>query len=252
MASEISHFESSPHRSLVRVAGELDLVTAPLLRDVLQSADADPAREVVVELSAVTFMDCSGLAPLLEARAKLGERLRLSGLPRAVSQLLHLVGLDATFAIDGAAPTVRVEATSAPADDIARRRDRPSRAFAEETPQRRDGLLSADLPRVRPGAPKAQTAGAGAVVGTRVVIEQAIGLLMASLGCDAKHAARALRQIAWDHGTTVEDAAVALAEAAETSRTPAMVHEPAASAVGSSRTRQLADQLGPQNGQPLK
>jgi len=98
MASAISHFQSSPHYSIVRVTGELDLITAPLLRAALKCADADPVHEFVVELSAVTFMDCSGLAPLLEAHATLGGRLRLCDLPRAVSWLLHLTGLDATFA----------------------------------------------------------------------------------------------------------------------------------------------------------
>lgn len=252
MASEISHFESSPHHSLVRVAGELDLASAPLLRDVLTSADADPAREVVVELSAVTFIDCSGLAPLLEARAKLGERLRLSGLPRAVSQLLHLVGLDATFPIDDPTPAVRVPATSAPAENLASRLDWPSRTFADEAPGRRDGLVSPVHPRAGLRALEARTTGAVEALGTRVVIEQAIGLLMASLGCDARQAARALRQIAWDHDTTLEDAAAALAEAAETTRTTARVQEPAANAIGYSPTRQLADQPGPRNGQPLK
>ena len=84
MADEIS-LQWSSHRSIVRIAGELDLVTAPLLRALLKSADDDLTHEFVVTLPGITFMDCAGLAPLLEAHAELGGRLRLRDLPRAVS-----------------------------------------------------------------------------------------------------------------------------------------------------------------------
>ena len=50
------------------LSGEVDLLTAPVLRSRLHQA-ASGAGELVVDLSAVTFMDCAGLEPLLEARA---------------------------------------------------------------------------------------------------------------------------------------------------------------------------------------
>jgi hypothetical protein len=64
------------------------------------------------------------------------------------------------------------------------------------------------------------------------VIEQAIGLLMARLGCDAKQASHALLQISWDHDAPVQDVAVALVAATQNSRTPAKATEFAATAIG--------------------
>lgn len=160
MASAISHIHTSPHHSVVRVAGDLDLVAAPLLRAALKSADGDPAHRFVVELSAVAFMDCSGLAPLLEARVALASRLRVRDPSRAVMLLLHLAGLDQTFVTHDA---------SAP----------------------------------------------GEAVGNRIVVEQATGLLMARLGCDAAQASRALLQMSWEQDVPVRDVAVALVSDAQ-------------------------------------
>ncbi|NYI42755.1 STAS domain-containing protein [Demequina lutea] len=77
MASTISRFHPSPHHSIVRLTGERDLATAPPPRTALRSAGADPVHEFVVEFTAVTFMDCSGLAPSPGAHAKLGGWLQL-------------------------------------------------------------------------------------------------------------------------------------------------------------------------------
>jgi anti-anti-sigma factor len=232
MASAISHFQSSPHLSIVRVAGEQDIYTAPLLRAVLNSADADPMHEFVVELSEVTFMDCAGLAPLLDAHARLGNRLRLCDLPRAVSELLRLAGLDATFAIDGAALSALGGDEGAPSNDRARPRDHPSRTFAEGALVDEGALVHADIEHTGLGVLEVRTAGLGEVMGTRMVIEQAKGLLMASLGCDAKQASYALLQISWNQDSPVHDVAVALVAAAQNSRTPAKATKSAATAIG--------------------
>ena len=76
----------------VFASGELDLATAPHLRKRLQQR-TDPFGELVVDLSAVTFMDCSGARPLLEARIAIGRRLCLRSVPPPVTRLLTLAGL---------------------------------------------------------------------------------------------------------------------------------------------------------------
>jgi anti-sigma B factor antagonist len=49
-----------------RVSGELDLLTAPQLRDALAIA-GNHSRDIVLDFSAVTFVDSSGLRLLLAA-----------------------------------------------------------------------------------------------------------------------------------------------------------------------------------------
>ena len=88
---------SSVGRLLVWVTDEVDIATAPRLRRALERTAPEPGEQVIVDLSGVTFMDCSGLTPLLEAEARLGGRLSLRGVPAKVTALLRLAGLQARF-----------------------------------------------------------------------------------------------------------------------------------------------------------
>jgi anti-anti-sigma factor len=91
----------------VRVAGDLDIATGPSLDQILRRLDAaHPGSQVVLDLSAVTFIDCSGLGALLRARNLFGDRFWLRVIPPTVSRLFDLTGVDATFAVlsDDVAP----------------------------------------------------------------------------------------------------------------------------------------------------
>ncbi|PVU82663.1 hypothetical protein DDP54_06180 [Cellulomonas sp. WB94] len=83
--------------SVVRVVGELDLASASWVRARIARAAHDPAREVVVDLSGVSFVDCAGLGALLGAQASLGRRLSLRGPSVAVLKLLELTTLRAAL-----------------------------------------------------------------------------------------------------------------------------------------------------------
>lgn len=75
---ETRHHDGTTH---VVPSGELDLVTAPLLARALREAEQNGGRHILLDLSAVSFMDSSGLAAVLEAvqRGREGddERLRI-------------------------------------------------------------------------------------------------------------------------------------------------------------------------------
>jgi anti-sigma B factor antagonist len=76
----------------VRISGELDLWTAPQLRDALLpllSSDGD----LVVDLAAVDFIDGAGLRPLLLAARRLEGRGRvvLRSPSSSVSRVLSLI-----------------------------------------------------------------------------------------------------------------------------------------------------------------
>jgi anti-anti-sigma factor len=85
---------------VLHLTGDIDYAVCPKLRRELDRRSAQPADQIVVDLSGVTFMDCSGLRPLLEVQERIGDRLRLENLPRQVSRLLQLTGLRATFSIN--------------------------------------------------------------------------------------------------------------------------------------------------------
>ncbi|MCW2915205.1 MAG: anti-anti-sigma factor [Actinomycetia bacterium] len=93
-------------RSLVAVAGDIDLATAPDLHTHLCAAiDAmisNAGGVVIVDLSAVTFMDASGLTALIRAEARAwerGARLHLRALAPCVTRLLQLTGLGQHFEV---------------------------------------------------------------------------------------------------------------------------------------------------------
>jgi anti-anti-sigma factor len=89
--------------STVTVAGEIDLSSAPRLRHVLmQVLDAGEV-DAVVDLSAVEFVDASGIGVLVWAAHQAddrGGRLTLRQPSRAVRDVLDLLELDGALPIE--------------------------------------------------------------------------------------------------------------------------------------------------------
>ncbi|MFC4907670.1 STAS domain-containing protein [Actinomadura gamaensis] len=87
---------------LVTVAGELDLATAPVLRECLQHIVATPGGHLTLDLSEIEFIDGSGLAVLLYAdhltRVHRRNLLLLTPAPR-VQRLLHMTRTKRRFLI---------------------------------------------------------------------------------------------------------------------------------------------------------
>lgn len=77
--------------------GELDLVTAPLLARALREAEQDGGGDILLDLTAVSFMDSSGLAAVPEAvqrgREAGDERLRIDPGTGPVVRVLTLAAL---------------------------------------------------------------------------------------------------------------------------------------------------------------
>jgi anti-sigma B factor antagonist len=70
------HTETEDHSSVVVVAGEIDMATAPMLARELTSAIEEGAGAVVLDLVDVTFFDSSGLRVAIVAHRDLGEKGR--------------------------------------------------------------------------------------------------------------------------------------------------------------------------------
>jgi len=78
--------------TVVTASGEIDMATAPELRECL----AETAGKVVVDLRAVSFLDSSGIGALAEARSRLtdaGGDLTLRKPQGVVRTALEIVGL---------------------------------------------------------------------------------------------------------------------------------------------------------------
>ncbi len=89
--------EIDDRRVIVAVAGEIDLATAPLLEGILGWY---PECDVVVELSAVTLLDASGLTALIRTckrSRKVGHTLRTTGERGAVLAAMRVTGLADVF-----------------------------------------------------------------------------------------------------------------------------------------------------------
>ncbi|HEX6471305.1 MAG TPA: STAS domain-containing protein [Streptosporangiaceae bacterium] len=91
-----------PGHTVLAICGEVDFASTPRLRDQIAIALRNPTVPVIIDLSAVSFCDASGLALLVGVQ----RRARLYGLPvvlvgprRNVDKLLRITGLDQTFTI---------------------------------------------------------------------------------------------------------------------------------------------------------
>lgn len=83
--------------AVVSAAGELDLHTAPGLKEALEEAIAGPQQTVVVDLGGVDFMDSTGLSVIIAAVASLAgtdRTLRVVTSSPRVTKVFTLTGVD--------------------------------------------------------------------------------------------------------------------------------------------------------------
>jgi anti-sigma B factor antagonist len=86
---------------VVRLAGELDLYNAEVVRAALTEAVEGEPNLLVVDLGAVQFLDSTALGVLVEARAKLANRgaFRLAAPGLEPRRALEVAGLDRHFSV---------------------------------------------------------------------------------------------------------------------------------------------------------
>jgi anti-sigma B factor antagonist len=87
---------------VVAVSGEVDVATAPTLRDRLQAAVAQDHSTIVVDLGGVTFLDSTALGVLVGALKRCrdaGGDLRLVAREPRVLKVFEITGLNEVFSI---------------------------------------------------------------------------------------------------------------------------------------------------------
>jgi anti-sigma B factor antagonist len=97
---EIEHGNGSV---VVRTVGEIDVETAPLLRDCLMALYRDGHRSVVLDLADLDFIDSTGIGVMVAGAKRLrgdGGDLVIRSPRPPVQKVLQLTGLDRVFTTD--------------------------------------------------------------------------------------------------------------------------------------------------------
>ncbi len=102
---------------VIHVAGELDVYTAPLLKEAVDSGMAQGHAQMVVDLTKVAFIDSTALGVLVgslrRARAEAGD-LRLVMDDPHLEKMFRITGFDSMFSIHRSVEdAIRDEAESA-------------------------------------------------------------------------------------------------------------------------------------------
>lgn len=87
-------------RTIIDVEGEVDVFTAPKLRETIIAAINDGKDRLIVNLSDVDFMDSTGLGVLVGGLKRVKERngeLAIAGAQGTVLRVLNVTGLNAVF-----------------------------------------------------------------------------------------------------------------------------------------------------------
>ena len=95
--------EAGGERVVVTVTGELDVHSAPQLREHLAAVATAGAREVVVDLTGTEFIDSTGIGVIVGALRRLrGQQgsLRLRGVSTPMLRVFQLTGLTRMMEID--------------------------------------------------------------------------------------------------------------------------------------------------------
>jgi anti-sigma B factor antagonist len=102
VATKDATLAGGPRATIVQVVGEVDVFTAPRLKDRLLQVERDGVHHIAVDLSQVGFIDSIGLGVLIGAlrRARAGGgTLVLAGPNARIRRILDITGLSNAFTV---------------------------------------------------------------------------------------------------------------------------------------------------------
>ena len=102
MPKRLNAIGLSNRPNVLSLEGEIDLHVSPRVAVSLRQMIAKKPRQLVVDLSRVTYLDSSGLAVLIEAMQnveKYGGRFALAGMQETVRSIFDIARLDQVFRI---------------------------------------------------------------------------------------------------------------------------------------------------------
>lgn len=92
---ELQRADAPDDELLVAVRGEIDMASAPQLRELLETATDAGVTRVVLDCRGLEFLDSSGIGVLVAARKRLGEggELVIDSPPAHVRKVLDITGV---------------------------------------------------------------------------------------------------------------------------------------------------------------
>ena len=93
--------------AVVRVKGEIDVYTAPQLREKVLELIGDGVLHVIADLRDVEFLDSTGLGAIVGGHKRLRTHdgsLVLAASPERIVRLFRITGLDRAFALHSSVP----------------------------------------------------------------------------------------------------------------------------------------------------
>lgn len=87
---------------IVKVSGEIDVYTAPEFKSAIGQAILSGAKDIIIDLADVDYMDSSGFGSLLGATKRVrpkGGSINLFGCSEAIERMLKITRLDTIFGI---------------------------------------------------------------------------------------------------------------------------------------------------------
>ncbi|MEV6276872.1 STAS domain-containing protein [Nocardia sp. NPDC051832] len=87
--------------TVLTVAGEVDLATAPALETAIEGVLADKAPALIIDLTGVSFLASAGMAALVAAHQRAGDATTIAVVADgpATSRQLKMTSLDQVFAL---------------------------------------------------------------------------------------------------------------------------------------------------------
>jgi anti-sigma B factor antagonist len=99
---QVTSSEPQEHEVRLALQGELDLMTAPVMKDAIDKAASNGYRRMVLDLTELRFIDSTGMHLLVEAQrrmtAKRAETVVTSPPPH-VAKVFEVMGLDRVFGL---------------------------------------------------------------------------------------------------------------------------------------------------------
>jgi anti-sigma B factor antagonist len=149
--------------TIAELTGELDIASAPALRDQLLGLLRPGSSQLVIDLSRVSFCDASGLAVLVNTARHarlLGGLLHLAAVSPQADRVLNITGLHRHLAsfptVEAAVTAARAGAAAQHGEAGATMRGQPAQAAGEPAP-RRTGLSAVAHHPVAPASAVAAT-----------------------------------------------------------------------------------------------
>jgi anti-sigma B factor antagonist len=94
--------ESQPQTGILALEGEIDLHRAPEVKETIEPLIAKKMTRILVDFSAVTYIDSSGLAAMIETLQRIqsyGGKFGMFGLRDTVRGIFEIARLDQIFSI---------------------------------------------------------------------------------------------------------------------------------------------------------